>query len=103
MAEAIKKTEAIKKLEKEFDKALGDPEIQKIYANGFSNAMGIGDIVILLKNSGKPIAVLNLSYTVAKTLALKLGALISQLEDATGNTIMTTDDIKKSLSKGGNE
>ncbi len=99
MTEAIKKAEAIKKLEKELKSALKDPEIQKIYANGFSNAMGIGDIMILLKNSGKPIAVLNLSYTVAKTLSMKLGALISQLEDATGNAIMTTDDIKKSLSK----
>jgi len=96
-------TEAIKKLEEELSKALGDPEIQKIYANGFTNAMGIGDITILLKNSGKPIAVLNLSYTVAKTLAIKLGGLISQLEDSTHNTIMTTDDIKKSLSKGVNK
>ena len=103
MTEAIKKAETIKKLEKELSKALRDPEIQKIYANGFTSAMGIGDITILLKNSGISIAALNLSYTVAKTLSIKLGGLISQLEASTGNTIMTTDDIEKSLSKGVNK
>ncbi len=102
MAE-VKKEEVKKKLEKKFNEALENPEIQRIYANGFVNAMGVGDIMILLQNSKKPIAVLNLSYTVAKTLAIKLGALISQLEDSTGNTIMTTDDIEKSLSKGVNK
>lgn len=102
MVETIKKTEDIKKLEEELNKAIKNPEIPKVYANGFMTAIGIGDITILLKNSGKPIAVLNLSYTVAKTLSIKLGGLISQLESSTGNTIMTTDDIKKSLSKGEN-
>ncbi len=90
-------------LEKKLDEAFKDPEIQKFYANGFVSALGIGDVTILLQNSKNPIAVLNLSYTVAKTLALKLGALISQLEDLTHNTIMTTDDIKKSLLKGGDK
>lgn len=90
-------------LEKKLDEALKDPQVQRIYANGFINALGVGDVVIVLQNSKKPIAVLNLSYTVAKTLSLKLGALISQLEDSTHNTIMTTDDIEKSMSKGGNK
>ncbi len=93
-------TENSQNLEKKLDEALENPEIQRIYANGFVNALGVGDVVILLQNSKKPIAVLNLSYTVAKTLTIKLGALISQLEDSTGNTIMTTDEIEKSLSKG---
>lgn len=92
-----------KELKKKFDEALNDPQVQRIYANGFINAMGIGDIVILLQNSKKPIAVLNLSYTVAKTLSIKLGASILQLEKSTGNTIMTTEDIDKSLSKGKNK
>jgi len=90
-------------LNKRLNEALKDPQVQRIYANGFINALGIGDVMILLQNSKKPIAVLNLSYTVAKTLAVKLGALISQLEDSTGNTIMTTDDIDRSMSKGGNK
>lgn len=90
-------------LDKRLNEALKDPQVQRIYANGFINALGIGDVMILLQNSKKPIAVLNLSYTVAKTLAIKLGALISQLEDSTGNTIMTTDDIDRSMSKGGNK
>ena len=95
--------EVNQELEKKFKEALANPEIQRIYANGFVSATGVGDITILLQNSGKPITILNLSYTVAKTLAIRLGALISQLEDSTGNTIMTTDDINKSLLKGENK
>ena len=95
--------EVNQELEKKLNEALKDPEVQRIYANGFVNALGVGDVMILLQNSKKPIAVLSLSYTVAKTLSIKLGALISQLENSTGNTIMTTDDIEKSLSKRGNK
>ena len=90
-----------KELEKQLKSALENSEVKKIYANGFVNAMGVGDIVVLLKNGDNPIAVLNLSYTVAKTLSIKLGAMISQLESKTGNTIMTTDDINKVLLKEG--
>ena len=38
-------------LGKQLEQALNNPEIQKIYANGFVNAMGTEDIVVLLKNS----------------------------------------------------
>ncbi len=86
-------------LTKEVDEALKSSEIPKIYANGFINTIGIGDVAILLKNGGVPVAVLNVSYTVAKTLAVKLGALISALEDRTGNTIMVTEEISKAMTK----
>ena len=80
MAEATQKL-----LEKQLKEVLDSPEIERIYANGFILSIGVGDIVILLKHSEKSL-ILNLSYTVAKTLAIKLGTLISQLEEKTNNT-----------------
>ncbi len=73
-------------------------EVPKLYANGFSSALGMGDVTILLQQGPKTVAVLNLSYTVAKTLSIKLGGLIKSLEDGTGNTIMTTDQVETLLS-----
>ena len=65
-------------------------DVEKIYFNGFTNTIGLGDILITLEQNGSPVGVLNTSYTVAKTLAIKLADLIGQLEAATGNKIMTT-------------
>ena len=90
-------------LKEEVQKALSNPETSKIYANGFVNALGAGDIVVILKNADTPVAILNLSYTVAKTLAVKLGSVISELEKKTGNMIMTTDQINKAMSKDDEE
>ncbi len=73
--------------------------IPQIYANGFSNALGTGDIVVVLQRNGLPSAVLNLSFTAAKTLSQKLNELVANLESVTGNTIMTTEDINASLEK----
>lgn len=80
-----------------FEKASKDPSVPKIYANGFANAIGNGDTTTILQQNGVPVAVLNLSYTIAKTLSLKLGALIKTIEDDTNNTIMTTNDIDNAL------
>jgi hypothetical protein len=67
------------------------------YFNGFTTALGVGDILISLQSNGKPILTLNTSYTLAKTLSEKLNGIISDLEKATGNRIMTTDQIRDSL------
>jgi len=77
----------------EIDEALGNPEIPNLYSNSFSCALGQGDTIVLFKNGSTPVATLNLSYTTAKTLAIKLQGLISHLESVSGNKIMTTDDI----------
>jgi len=77
----------------EIEAAINNPDVPKIYSNSFACALGIGDSSILFKNGNKPVCLLNLSYTTAKTLAIKLQGLIVHLENASGNKIMTTDDI----------
>lgn len=70
---------------------------QTTYFNGFSMAVGAGDVVIALQLNGKPTLVLNTSYTVAKTLGEALTTIISQLEQKTGTKIMTTDVVTSAL------
>jgi hypothetical protein len=72
----------------------------KIYANGFSAALGIGDVIISFQENGRPAAILNLSFTVAKTFSVKLGTLIQELEKKTDQSIMTTDEILRALGSG---
>ncbi len=91
------------KMNKQLKEGLEIPDLQNIYANGFITAIGNGDVVILLKNNDKPIASLNLSYTVAKSLCQILGTAISSLEQKTGNVIMTTHDVTKAMQEGKKE
>jgi hypothetical protein len=83
--------------------ALQDTSIPEIHFNGFINGVGAGDVVILLLRYGRPVAKLASSYTVAKTLAELLGQAIAHLEHSTGNTIMTSQDIEKSLQMKGSQ
>lgn len=83
----------------DIEKAISDPEIPNLYSNSFSCALGQGDTVILFKNGNKSVGTVNLSYTTAKTLAIKLNGLISHLEKVSGNKIMTTEDIGLLLQK----
>lgn len=85
---------------KKLEKALGNPNIPKIYTNNFDIALGTGDVVVILKNASNVVGVVNVSYTIAKTLSLKLQGLIRLLEKQTGKVIMTTEEINKSLQPG---
>ena len=84
---------------KALEVAIKDPNAPKIYANGFMLGMGTGDTTILFQCNGQPVVVLNVSYTIAKTLAIKLGKMINDLEDKSSNKIMTTDDITNIMGK----
>jgi hypothetical protein len=69
------------------------PDVPKIYFNGFINAVSSGDIVTVLERNGQPVAVLNMSFTVAKSLAQALGVTVSDLEKKAGQAMLTTKDV----------
>ena len=69
-------------------------DIPQIYFNGFANGMTSGDVAMVLERNGHPVAVLNLSFTLAKTLSQKLGQMIAALEEQAGRPMLTTDDIE---------
>ena len=93
--------EKIINIGQEIDDAIMSDEIPHLYANGFVSGIGTGDITILLKKGIRPVATVNMSYTVAKTLAVRVSGLISSLEAQTGNTIMITSDIEDASKRKG--
>jgi len=71
-----------------------DENIPEIHFNGFVNVLTSGDILIILQRNGRAVAKINASYTIAKTLGQKLMQIITDLEERTGNTIMTSDEVR---------
>lgn len=80
-----------------FSKAFNNEAVPKLYFNGFAARVSAGDIQFVLEHNNKPVAYLNASFSIAKTFARHLGSLMQILEEKTGNTIMTQEDIVKSL------
>jgi hypothetical protein len=92
-----------KSLQEQITQALGDETLPVIYFNGFANTAGSGDVVIVLMRHNKPVAILNLSHSVAKSLAARLSDVISTLEQRTGNIIMSADDMYQKLTESGSK
>jgi len=74
-------------------------EVIKIYANGFANFFTNSDIGVIFSRNNKPIALLNISLTLAKTLVEKLGQMILDFEKNTDIKILTTADIEEKFLK----
>ena len=79
--------------------ALVSQDVPHIYANGFVNALSDADIIVVLERNNSPVAVLNMSYTTAKSLAHKLSQLIADFEKDSNQSIMTTDVVSEALSQ----
>jgi|GEM_PF-2262218 len=77
----------------EIQGAMQDKDLPNIYFNGFSHTVSTSDMLIILRRNDRPVAVLNASYTTAKTLSKKLAEMINELESRTNHEIMTVDDI----------
>lgn len=77
--------------------ALSDQTVQRVYANGFALGLTNADITVVLQQNAQPIAVLNLSFTLAKTLAQRLGRVVSEFEEKLSTTLVTTDKIDEAF------
>jgi hypothetical protein len=73
--------------------AFADERVPKIYANAFGLGLSNADIPLVLFLSQKPVAVVHLSYTLAKTLQAQLGQVMADFESATGRKILRTDEV----------
>jgi hypothetical protein len=63
------------------------------YANAFEISFGNSDFTLDFRRNGRFELRLNLSYTVAKTLAEQLAMAVVRLESITDHKIMTALDI----------
>lgn len=86
---------------KEFEALVG-VDVPSFYFNGFQNGAGNSDVTSVLQKNGRPVCVLNMSFTTAKTLSVLLGQLIAQIEAETGQEIMTTHRIGAAMSESQN-
>ena len=77
--------------------AIKSNEIPHLYLNGFTASVGTGDVLFVLEQNGQPVATLNMSFTLGKTLVNKLNGLIQNLETKTSNKIMTVETVEKAL------
>ena len=76
---------------------LASQDIPQLYANGFTNAFSNADVITVLERNNSPVAVLNMSYTTAKSLAYDLSRLIADFERKSEQTIMTTDVVDEAV------
>ncbi len=67
--------------------------VPNIYLNGFQTALTSADVVLVAETNGEPVALLNLSFTTAKTLAKALADTIALLETKSGREMLTTHDF----------
>jgi len=72
-------------------------DLQEVYVNGFQIAVGNADMIINLQRNGKFFERINLSFTVAKSLAQALTEVVQQVEVKSGMDIKTTGDLAKTL------
>lgn len=84
-------------LSKFVDDTLKDTNICKYYSNGFVFTIGTSDVLIVFQQNGIALFSVNVSFTTAKTLAIKLGKMITDLEENCESPIMTTDTVEKVL------
>lgn len=77
--------------------ALESDSVPKIYCNGFTNAIGNSDVMVVLQQNGKPAGVVNMSFTIAKTLSQSLKDIIDSIESKSSQNIMTTHEVEKYL------
>lgn len=78
--------------------AVSDEITAKIYVNGFAAFRSNADMGVVFQTNGRPSAVVNMSFTLAKTLAEKLSQMVIDFEQSTGTEIMTTSVVDKKTS-----
>lgn len=67
---------------------------RQIYFSGFTITINPAEVRVQLEAFDKTYAQLATSHILAKTLSVKLSALISEFESGTGYTIPTLDELK---------
>jgi hypothetical protein len=70
------------------------PSEKKIYFNGFTVSVTSADIIIILQHNNIPVAFLNASHTIAKTLASQLMGVIETFQNDSGTEVLTLDDVQ---------
>lgn len=82
-------------------KAVENPDVPKLYANGAVFGLSNADAYVVFERNGIPVAMINLSYTLAKTLQRSIGAAMADFESKVERKILTTHEIARALQDEG--
>ena len=77
--------------------ALANPEVPKIYTNGFVLGLSAADAFVVLQSGPSVVAVIQMSYPIVKTLAVQLTTLLTDYEAKTGQKVGTVGEITDKL------
>ena len=91
MAEQQSLEQQIEAARSKLQGAFSQPEVPKIYANAFVSGYNNADFIVMLECNGIPVGVLNLSYILAKSLAQNILSSATEIENETGQSILTID------------
>ena len=78
-------------------RAIESEEVPTIYFNAFVSATAPADVTVVLEQNGRPVAALNMSYTIAKTLAESLAGGVREFERRTDTVVLTTHSVADKL------
>lgn len=70
---------------------------QEVYTNGFQIAFGNADVIVTFQRNGRPVQIMNMSFTLAKTLSQLLGNVIDQIETKGDFKIKTTKELDETI------
>ncbi len=70
-------------------------EAPTYYANGFINGLGMADAYIVLQTNDQSVAVVNMSLSMAKTMAANLLVMVQNFEQQTGHKVPTLDELQQ--------
>jgi hypothetical protein len=72
-----------------------DPAVIKLYVNGMTCGSSLSDVFMVVNSGPVPTAVIQMSFTMAKTMMLNLHQVITEFEAKTGQSLLTMNDIKE--------
>jgi len=70
-------------------------EVPVVYFNGFACLLTTGDVAVVLERNNRPVGLLNMSFTTAKSLSIALGGTVSGLEARTDRDMLTAFDLER--------
>jgi len=77
-----------------------DPQVVKLYVNGFNVGTSLSDVFMVTSSGATPVAVIQMSFTTAKTLMQVLNQIINDFEEKTGQPLLSMGEIKEKCFPG---
>ena len=81
----------------EIASVLNNPEVQKLYVNRTVVGNSASDMFVIVQSLGVSPTVIQMSFNTAKTLAMDILGMISQIENQTGQKILTVREIQETI------